>query len=262
MSGTFECGAILGPFSQSQLASLRDRGRFSEDDEVSHDRRSWMKASEVPGVYSRPTSVQTQSATAADAEWPVVSLSEDAGVVQLGVVSAAELVWFVARGDSHQGPVSQSDVERWLSTGEIGPGTLIWKQGMPTWLAASQVPELRVGLRGSRSLGRRRSQPVHLLTGARVVWRSPAWCWPSCGFAESAVCLRPSPAPWCAPQISRSNGALYGQEPGRSRAHSGRRRADLDGRRRDCIRPGLGLRRKPLAARREQLPNSDWRMVI
>ena len=254
-------GRILGPFSQSQLASLRDRGRFSEDDEVSHDRRSWMKASEVPGVYSRPTSVQTQSATAADAEWPVVSLSEDAGVVQLGVVSAAELVWFVARGDSHQGPVSQSDVERWLSTGEIGPGTLIWKQGMPTWLAASQVPELRLGLRGSRSLGRRRSQPVHLLTAHE--WsggRQPG--------AGPLVALRNRQS---ACDHLRRHRALpdlalerrtHGQEPGRSRAHSGRRRADLDGRRRDCIRPGLGLRRKPLAARREQLPNSDWRMVI
>ncbi len=71
-------GRVLGPFSPSQLASLRDRGRLTDDHELSQDRRSWMRASEMPGVFALAAPRGPQPAQAVELEWPVSSSTEEA----------------------------------------------------------------------------------------------------------------------------------------------------------------------------------------
>jgi hypothetical protein len=136
-------GRVLGPFSPSQLASLRDRGTLTEDHELSQDRRSWTKASEMPGVFARTVESQRQPSRAVELEWPVITLAEETAPAQVSSAAAVEAQWFVARGNSHQGPMSHADVQRMINTGELGANSLVWKQGMPAWQPASQVHEFR-----------------------------------------------------------------------------------------------------------------------
>jgi hypothetical protein len=201
-------GRVLGPFDHSQLVSLRDRGRLSQDDEVSLDRRSWMKAAEVPGVYAKAADTKAQPPSGADADWPVIALDEDSGPGQVWAAADAEASWFVARGDSHQGPMGHSDVQRLISSGDIGPSSLVWKQGMPAWLPASQVPELRIEAASGRAAGA--LSPFVLpprTSGLAVASLVFGLLW-LCGFGSllatisGAMALR---------QIARSNGAISGK---------------------------------------------------
>jgi GYF domain 2/Domain of unknown function (DUF4190) len=138
-------GRVLGPFNQSQLVSLRDRGQLAEDHDVSQDRRSWIKAAELPGVFARAAEPQPQAqpSRGGQVEWPTFGLAEDPASAQARPAAQADASWFIARGDSHQGPMSHSDVQRMIHIGELGPNTLVWKQGMPVWAPASQVPDFR-----------------------------------------------------------------------------------------------------------------------
>ena len=57
--------------------------------------------------------------------------------------------WYYARGNQQQGPVALQVIQEMLRTGQIQPNDLVWKQGLPNWLAASQVPELYAGQPGA-----------------------------------------------------------------------------------------------------------------
>ena len=46
--------------------------------------------------------------------------------------------WHYADGDVSQGPVDAAEIERLIASGTIGPGTLVWKDGLPDWQAASR----------------------------------------------------------------------------------------------------------------------------
>ncbi len=50
--------------------------------------------------------------------------------------------WYFAKDDQQQGPVSEADLKRRLASGLLGADTLVWRDGMETWAAASSVDEL------------------------------------------------------------------------------------------------------------------------
>jgi hypothetical protein len=50
--------------------------------------------------------------------------------------------WYFARGNQQQGPVALQAIQDMLRTGQLQPTDLVWRQGMASWQAASQVPEL------------------------------------------------------------------------------------------------------------------------
>jgi hypothetical protein len=197
-------GRVLGPFNHPQLVSLRDRGRLSHDDEVSHDRRSWMKAADVPAIYGKTAEAPAQSSRGEREEWPVLALVEDSGPGQVWVAADVETLWFVARGDLQQGPMSHAEVQRLIAAGEVGPSSLIWKQGMPTWLPASQVPELRFDSAAAVA-----SPYVYLprTSGLAVASLVLGLLW-LCGIGSllATIC-----AAMALSQISRSNGAITGK---------------------------------------------------
>ncbi len=137
-------GRILGPFNWSQLLSLRDRGQVSQASEVSQDRRSWIKAGDVPGLYSQSVTRAEATAAPAQGEWPVIAIQGDPGYGAAAPVAAeAAPSWYVVRGETHHGPVYLADVQRMIDSGELGPSSMVWKEGLAGWVAASQVPELR-----------------------------------------------------------------------------------------------------------------------
>lgn len=50
--------------------------------------------------------------------------------------------WYYAKDDQQQGPVSEADLKRRLASGLLGAETLVWRDGMEKWAAASSVGEL------------------------------------------------------------------------------------------------------------------------
>jgi hypothetical protein len=50
--------------------------------------------------------------------------------------------WFYSDGQAQRGPVERSALELMIAKGEIGGETLVWRDGLPAWMPARQVPEL------------------------------------------------------------------------------------------------------------------------
>ena len=48
--------------------------------------------------------------------------------------------WFYRVGESQLGPVPMIELQRLLAAGQIGPAVAVWREGMPSWLPASQIP--------------------------------------------------------------------------------------------------------------------------
>lgn len=50
--------------------------------------------------------------------------------------------WFYAQGDSTGGPVSEDQLRGLLTSGTLPPDALVWREGLTTWLPASECPPL------------------------------------------------------------------------------------------------------------------------
>jgi hypothetical protein len=218
-------GRVLGPFNPSQLASLRDRGRLTLEHEISQDRRSWIKAAEMQSVFARAAQPQPQPhpapARAVELEWPVSSAAEEPAPAQFSAAAPAEtsLAWFVARGDSHQGPMSHADVQRMINTGELGTSSLVWKQGMANWQPAAQVPDFRFGAAAAAAAGgaagaaipssANANQYAHMAptSGMAIASLVLGLLW-LCGIGSLLATIFGGMA---LSRISRSNGAILGK---------------------------------------------------
>ena len=134
-------GRILGPFTRSQLESMCDRGQLSQFHELSQDRRSWIGATEMPELFSKPRvdRVFWRSAGADQGGYTFVE-QPGAGSATPGLKPSPS--WFFVDG-THHGPLHLADLQRMAASGEVGPDTLVWRGGMANWVPASQVPELR-----------------------------------------------------------------------------------------------------------------------
>lgn len=51
-------------------------------------------------------------------------------------------VWYYARGDAEKGPLTTAQIKALAAAGKVRPEDLVWKEGMETWVAASELPEL------------------------------------------------------------------------------------------------------------------------
>lgn len=50
--------------------------------------------------------------------------------------------WYYARNNQQQGPVALQALQDMARSGQLQPGDLVWRDGLPNWLPASRVPEL------------------------------------------------------------------------------------------------------------------------
>lgn len=57
--------------------------------------------------------------------------------------------WFYAQHNQQQGPVSIETLRGMLAGGTLSPQDLVWTQGMPDWLPASEIADLQIGHAGS-----------------------------------------------------------------------------------------------------------------
>ena len=68
--------------------------------------------------------------------------------------------WYYSKNNTQLGPVTGDELRAKLSSGEVFPTDLIWKEGMADWLPASRVPEFASGAVSSPAL-----PPVVPVTG-------------------------------------------------------------------------------------------------
>ncbi|MCA9120027.1 MAG: DUF4339 domain-containing protein [Planctomycetaceae bacterium] len=54
----------------------------------------------------------------------------------------SDSIWYYARGESEQGPISSAQIKALAATGALRRDDLVWKEGMENWLPASDVDEL------------------------------------------------------------------------------------------------------------------------
>lgn len=50
--------------------------------------------------------------------------------------------WYVGRNDKRTGPFTPDQLRQMAATGSLQPTDLVWKQGMPQWVAASTIKDL------------------------------------------------------------------------------------------------------------------------
>ncbi|NLE38873.1 MAG: DUF4339 domain-containing protein [Pirellulaceae bacterium] len=53
-----------------------------------------------------------------------------------------EIEWYYAHDERQFGPVSTAELKRLADRGDLTPGDLVWRQGIPDWVEASQVKGL------------------------------------------------------------------------------------------------------------------------
>src|SRR5437660_10787139 len=56
--------------------------------------------------------------------------------------AARESLWFAMLAGKQTGPLTRAQLEEKTGQGAVGPRTYLWKEGMPSWQRAKDVPEL------------------------------------------------------------------------------------------------------------------------
>ncbi len=59
-----------------------------------------------------------------------------------GQVPPPMVQWYAYINGAQVGPMTPQQLAAAIQAGQVTPGTYVWRQGMPNWTAASQVPEL------------------------------------------------------------------------------------------------------------------------
>lgn len=59
-----------------------------------------------------------------------------------------QTMWHIADNGNTVGPLNQMQLMEWIQSGRLSPETLVWTQGMASWLPAGQVPQLAAMMQG------------------------------------------------------------------------------------------------------------------
>ena len=145
-------GRVLGPFTATQILSLRDRGQLSQFHEVSHDRRSWMSAAQVPEIFTGNNGLGTTGASS-NTDQSIYDLVSETSTESRASTVAETPGWFYAQGSDRNGPVHLAELQRMVDLGILGPTTMVWRSGLPNWLPAHQAPELRFAVSAAATPG-------------------------------------------------------------------------------------------------------------
>jgi S1-C subfamily serine protease len=121
-------GRILGPFAMSQLESMRDRGQLSKFHELSKDKRVWISASSVEGLFAGGPARTTVKA--------------EPSLTNAPLSTPPPGDWFYNDGKGTQGPMGADQILARARAGQIREDTPIWREGFPCWVALRDVSEL------------------------------------------------------------------------------------------------------------------------
>ncbi len=107
---------ILGPFERKQLDSLYARGRIRQSHLISTDRFGWKSFDDFLSSTEQPS-------------------------LQAGPIHD-ESEWYYALNERRMGPCDWDQLQSMFQAGELPPETLVWREGMPRWVPAANIPDL------------------------------------------------------------------------------------------------------------------------
>ncbi|MDR3632273.1 MAG: GYF domain-containing protein [Isosphaeraceae bacterium] len=110
---------VTGPFDRDQLDAMRRRGQLARFHQVSQDRQRWVSATTLTGLF------------ASTAPSAAIELEPSEHAPAPGSLPA----WFYSMGKDPAGPVSLEDLLNLFRAGAISAETLVWREGLPTWVA-------------------------------------------------------------------------------------------------------------------------------
>lgn len=79
--------------------------------------------------------------------------------------------WYYAKHGKQEGPVDLATLQSKVTSGEIAPTDLIWREGMAEWTAAGEVSEVSSG--ADREAAAPASTPEVAAGGAGTVYQTP-----------------------------------------------------------------------------------------
>ena len=169
-------GRVLGPYDQEKLQSLARRGQLSRMHELSADAVNWVRASNYPELFvGHPVAIPAESQ-------PMNVAVE--GVTATGATvshAPSQSQWHYTSAGVQRGPVDFGNLQLLFGTGQLGPDDLVWSDGMPAWIPASQIPGLIKGP-SATALGTQDGLPPG-------VYRSAYSARPWVVFITIAVCV-------------------------------------------------------------------------
>jgi len=127
-------GRVSGPFDEAKVLQFVQRGQLSRSHEISEDGVTWTSAGDTPQLFEAtkrrsPSPSGTKPTTELEPEEKAPS-------------SSSEAKWFCAIDGQRCGPFSVNDIQARVSNGTITSATLVWRQGMSDWQAATIIPNL------------------------------------------------------------------------------------------------------------------------
>ena len=144
-------GRVQGPFDLEQLKKLRQRGQFSRAHEVSPDQASWQSASILDDVFVAPKRAAPAKVEPAVEEFVDAVDAEETVPTPKTRASSTKPVWHYTVGEEQYGPVTLLELRKLVANGELMETDLVWKEGMPDWIAVIDLDELHVSSSASTS---------------------------------------------------------------------------------------------------------------
>lgn len=135
-------GKVLGPFPLERLQTMKSRGQIGRTHQVSTDRQTWVAAGSLPELFAGPPAANDFEPFEQEAANPAAAPAT-ASYEPSGGPSTPTAAWFYHVRGQQFGPASASELRELLSGGELGPGDMVWREGMESWAAIQDVPELR-----------------------------------------------------------------------------------------------------------------------
>lgn len=130
----------VGPVSTAELESLLSTGTVSPTDLVwTEGMPKWQPAGEVEGL-GRPAAAHEPAAHVGVINHQLSTSSEyqtSTGGTSHPAEQTSSKVWYYHDGAHQVGPVAEHEMVEMIHSGRIQPTTLLWQDGTPSWVPAS-----------------------------------------------------------------------------------------------------------------------------
>lgn len=134
-------GRVQGPFDESKLRNMIQKGQLSRVHQVSEDGNSWVKASEYRELFSSAP-VNSSQPQAHDAN---TSHHEPAHESRGDTSPPSEPKdWYFGSGDKPVGPFTFGQIREMVMTGKLSSNDIVWKEGMNDWVPISSIPDFQI----------------------------------------------------------------------------------------------------------------------
>lgn len=135
-------GKVLGPYSIKQLSILRQRGQFSQSNEISKNGQDWESAARLDELFAAPTKPKPTKGTDGQDSFVVASSQGEA------------VPWHYSIDNRQLGPATTADLKELLETGQLSANDLVWREGMADWVPVADVAELKRYISSAKTLRR------------------------------------------------------------------------------------------------------------